>query len=171
MKIKQTIKIILIGLVASVGVANINPTLSHAATCAGVTTSIIGCSQPGLCSDGTDPYEGTKPSSDPAKIADYKAKYGHDYGVCKNGSKPNTSVEQSGVWGLLLMAINILTAGVGIAAVGGIIYGSIMYATAGGSPENVKKARTIITNVVIGIIAYAFMFTILNFITPGGLFN
>jgi hypothetical protein len=80
-------------------------------------------------------------------------------------------VEGTTLWSLLLMVINILTAGVGIAAVGGIIYGSIMYATSGGSPENVKKARTIITNVVIGIIAYAFMFTVLNFITPGGLFN
>ena len=82
-----------------------------------------------------------------------------------------TPVEGTAVWSLLLMVINILTAGVGIAAVGGIIYGSVMYTTSGGSPENVKKARTIITNVVIGIIAYAFMFTILNFITPGGLFN
>ncbi len=82
-----------------------------------------------------------------------------------------SGVEGTAVWGLLLIIINILTAGVGIVAVGGIIYGSIMYATSGGSPENVKKARTIITNVVIGIIAYAFMYAILNFITPGGLFN
>lgn len=82
-----------------------------------------------------------------------------------------TGAEGTAVWSLILTVINILTAGVGIVAVAGIIYGSIMYATSGGSPENVKKARTIITNVVIGIIAYAFMFTILNFITPGGLFN
>jgi len=80
-------------------------------------------------------------------------------------------VEGTAVWSLLLMVVNILTAGVGIVAVAGIIYGSVMYASAGGNPENVKKARGIITNVVIGIIAYAFMFTILNFITPGGLFN
>ena len=80
-------------------------------------------------------------------------------------------VEGTAVWSLLLIIINILTAGVGIVAVGGIIYGSVMYATSGGNPENVKKARGIITNVVIGIIAYAFMYTLLNFITPGGLFN
>ena len=82
-----------------------------------------------------------------------------------------TGAEATGVWSLLLMVINILTAGVGILAVAGIVYGSVMYASAGGNPENVKKARGIITNVVIGIIAYAFMYTILNFITPGGLFN
>jgi len=90
------------------------------------------------------------------------------------GCTPNTNAkgaEGTALWSLLLIVINILTAGVGIVAVGGIIYGSVMYATSGGNPENVKKARTIITNVVIGIIAYAFMFTFLNFITPGGLFN
>ncbi len=176
MKIKQTIKTIVIGLAVTIGASGLIGPSSHAATCAGVQTSIINCSQQGLCSDGTDPYEGTKPSDTDAtklvaKQADYLAKYHHEYGKCANGSAPNTSVEQSGVWGLLLMLINILTAGVGIVAVAGIIYGSVMYASAGGNPENVKKARSIITNVVIGIIAYAFMYAILNFITPGGLFN
>lgn len=80
-------------------------------------------------------------------------------------------VENTGVWGILLLAINILTAGVGIAAIGGIIYGAILYTSAGGSPEQVKKAMGIITNVVIGVIAYALMFSFLNFLIPGGLFN
>lgn len=82
-----------------------------------------------------------------------------------------SDVSNTGVWGVLLLAINILTAGVGIAAVGGIIYGAIMYTSAGGSPEQVKKAMTIITNVVIGVVAYALMFSVLNFLIPGGLFN
>lgn len=81
------------------------------------------------------------------------------------------TVENTGAWGLLLMVINILTAGVGIAAVGGIVYASILYTSAGGNPEQTKKAMGMITNIVIGIIAYAFMFALLNFITPGGLFN
>jgi hypothetical protein len=82
-----------------------------------------------------------------------------------------SNVNNSGVWGLLLLAINILTAGVGVAAVGGIVYGSILYTSAGGSPDGVKKAREVITNVVIGIVAYALMYSILNFIIPGGLFH
>jgi len=81
------------------------------------------------------------------------------------------AIEQSGAWGLLLIAINILTAGVGIAAIGGIIYGAVLYTSAGGSPEQVKKAMGIITNVVIGVVAYALMFSGLNFLIPGGLFN
>ena len=80
-------------------------------------------------------------------------------------------VENTAVWGLLLLAINILSAGVGIVAIGGVVYGSILYTSAGGSPEQVKKAMGIITNVVIGVVAYALMFSVLNFLIPGGLFN
>jgi hypothetical protein len=76
----------------------------------------------------------------------------------------------AGIWGLLLLVINILTAGIGIAAVAGIVYGSVLYTSAGSSPEQVKKAIGIITNVVIGLVAYALMYAFLNFIIPGGLF-
>jgi len=80
-------------------------------------------------------------------------------------------VENTAVWGLLLLAINILSAGVGVVAIGGVVYGSILYTSAGGNPEQVKKAMGIITNVVIGVVAYALMFSVLNFLIPGGLFN
>jgi hypothetical protein len=79
--------------------------------------------------------------------------------------------ENNGVWALLLLAINILTAGVGIAAVGGIVYGSILYTSAGGNAEQTKKAIEFIRNVIIGVVAYAIMFSFLNFIVPGGVFS
>lgn len=72
------------------------------------------------------------------------------------------------VWSLLLIAINILTAGIGVVALAGLVYGSILYTSAGGNPEQVKKARTIFTNVVIGVVAFAGMWALLNFIIPGG---
>lgn len=80
-------------------------------------------------------------------------------------------VENSGLWGILLLVINILTASIGVAAVGGIVYGSILYTSAGGDAANVKKAKEIIVNVVIGLVAYAVMYSFLNYIIPGGLFN
>jgi hypothetical protein len=80
-------------------------------------------------------------------------------------------VENSGLWGLLLLAINILTAGIGIAAVAGIVYGSVLYTSAADNPEQVKKAIEIIRNVVIGLVAYALMYSALNFLIPGGLFT
>jgi len=83
-------------------------------------------------------------------------------------NNPNDSINKNGLWAVLLQAINILTAGVGIAAIGGIVYGSISYTSAAGNAEQAKKAITIIKDVVLGLIAYIFMFALLNFIIPGG---
>lgn len=79
--------------------------------------------------------------------------------------------KNSGLWGVLLLVINILTAGVGALAVAGIVYGSILYTSAGGNQEQVKKAITVFTNVVIGVIAFAGMWALLNFLIPGGVFE
>jgi len=81
-----------------------------------------------------------------------------------------SDVKNTGLWAILLLAINILTAGVGVVALAGIVYGSILYTSAGGSQEQVKKAMGIFTNVVIGIIAFAGMWALLNFLIPGGVF-
>lgn len=81
------------------------------------------------------------------------------------------SGESNGIWALLITVINIMTGGVGILAVAGLVYGSIMYSTAEGDPGKVSKAREIIRNVVIGLIMFAAMYALLNFIIPGGIFN
>lgn len=80
-------------------------------------------------------------------------------------------IENTGLWSLLLMIVNILTAGVGVVALGGIIYGSILYTSSAGNPEQVKKAMTVIRNVIIGVVAFAAMFAVLNFLVPGGVFR
>jgi hypothetical protein len=88
-----------------------------------------------------------------------------------NCTKPGgTDVKSTGIWALLMLVINIISAGIGVAAVGGVVYGSVMYSTAGGSPEKVKQARVIIANTVSGLIAYAVLFALLNYLIPGGLF-
>lgn len=89
---------------------------------------------------------------------------------CTQGKDAKTA-KDSAVWGLLIMALNILTAGVGIAAVGGVVFGSLLYASAGDKAEQTKKAIGVITNVVIGIVAYGVMYIGLNFLIPGGIFN
>jgi len=83
---------------------------------------------------------------------------------------PAKTLASTGVWGVLLLAINILTALIGLAAVAGVVYGSVLYTSAGGNQEQVKKAMGIITNVVIGVIAYALMYSVSNFLIPGGIF-
>lgn len=79
--------------------------------------------------------------------------------------------QDSPIWAILLLVLNILTAGVGIAAVGGIVYGSIMYSSAGDSQDQTRKAMDIIKNTVIGLIAYGLMYLVLNFLIPGGIFR
>lgn len=90
---------------------------------------------------------------------------------CTNVDQSKKGVENTGVWSLLVGAIKFLSVGVGIAAVGGIVYAAILYTSAGGNAEQVKKAMGMITNTVIGVIAYALMFSLLNFLIPGGLFR
>lgn len=87
----------------------------------------------------------------------------------QNNSGPNP--QNNAIWGVLLIVLNILTAGVGIAAVGGIVYASILYTSAQDEASKVKEAKDIIRNVAIGIVAYGFMYMGLNFLIPGGIFT
>jgi len=91
--------------------------------------------------------------------------------IIKCDADNSGGVSNNGIWALLLMMLNILTAGVGIIAVGGLVYGSILYTTAEDKADQVKKATDIITNVVIGLILFALMWAGLNFIVPGGVFT
>lgn len=90
--------------------------------------------------------------------------------ICKDVNDSGEA-QSSGIWAILLLVLNIMTAGVGIAAVGGIVYGSIMYASASDRQDQTKKAMDIIKNTVIGLIAYGLMYLILNFLIPGGIFR
>ena len=69
---------------------------------------------------------------------------------------------------MIQFAINVLSAVVGVAAVGSLVYAGILYTTSAGNPEQAKKAITWIRNVVIGIVCYALMYLVLNYIVPGG---
>ena len=90
---------------------------------------------------------------------------------CDNVDTDASGMQNTGLWSILLTVINIMTVGVGVLALAGIVYGGILYTSSGGSPEQVKKARAIFTNVVIGVIAFGGMYALLNFIVPGGIFN
>lgn len=92
-------------------------------------------------------------------------------GMDNNNKDPKTSTQTNGVWKLLIFALNIMTAGVGILGVAGIVYGSVLYTTASDKAEQTKKAIGVITNVVIGIVAYGLMYIGLNFLIPGGIFT
>lgn len=82
---------------------------------------------------------------------------------CSKGGNP--------IWGLLLMVINILTAGIGIVAIGGIVYAAILWTTAEDKNAQIVKSKTTIFNVVVGLVGFALLYAFLQFLIPGGVFS
>ena len=72
---------------------------------------------------------------------------------------------------LLNFIIEILTWGIGIAALVGILIAGIIYMTASGEPEKVIKAKNRIVQIVIGLALYATLWAALNWLLPGGQFT
>ena len=151
MNIKQTLLLFAL-LLGMIGIF-VAPSAS-AITCGGVETSILKCPEPGA-------QECITESGDRVPAVN---------GKCANKSKLIAQPQDTGLWGVLILAMNILTAGVGVAAIAGIVWGSILYTTASGKPEQVKKANMVIANTVLGIVMYALLYSFLNFIIPGGMF-
>lgn len=95
-------------------------------------------------------------------------------GSCGGAETSVISCEGEGstaIINIIKQVIKILTAGVGVAAFGAVVYGAFLYTTSEGSPDKVKKAREVWMNTVIGLLMFAFMVAITNFIIPGGVFN
>ena len=67
--------------------------------------------------------------------------------------------------------MRFLTALVGILVVAGITVGGIVYSTGSGNPAKTQKGVTIIVNSILGLVTYALMFAIINFLIPGGIFK
>ena len=75
------------------------------------------------------------------------------------------------ILGLLLQVINFLAVGVGIAVVGGIIWGGMLYASSNGDASKVQQGKMAIVNALIGLFLFIFMYAIINYLVPGGLFR
>lgn len=129
----------------------------------------------GFCADGTTPGEagGTygEYNQNVFNSTGDKTCGGVGTSVISCDQTDSKDLENNGIYGILLLVINILTGMIGVAAIGGVVYASILYASAGGGSEQIKKAKTMLINIGIGIIAYLLTYSLLNFIIPGGLFN
>lgn len=79
--------------------------------------------------------------------------------------------EGCGVYMILNFAMQILSFGVVIAAAIGITISGITYMSAASNANQVVKAKRRIYEIVIGLAAYAVMWTFINFLLPGGLMN
>jgi hypothetical protein len=94
-------------------------------------------------------------------------------GSCGEGDKvkyvliPCTGKGGEAIASVLKLFIGILSLGVGITAVGGIAYGSILYAGARDNSGQVQQAITIIRTVLVGVLLYVLMVAILGWLVPG----
>ena len=79
---------------------------------------------------------------------------------CDNGGN------DGGVVQLLLQVVDIMTAGVAILAVVGVMWAGLKYLTAGGSEEKTRIAKRRIYEIVIGIVAYVLIYAILRWLLP-----
>lgn len=95
-------------------------------------------------------------------------------GQCAGGGSANSgnagSVDVSGnpIMQDITLVVNFLSAGVGIFIVGMIILGGIQYAMAGDNAQAVTAAKQRITNALIALIAFLFLFGFVQWLVPGG---
>ncbi len=67
---------------------------------------------------------------------------------------------------ILKLVVDILSIGVGVLGVAGISVVGIQYLTAGGSEEKTRKAKRRMFEIIIGLVAYAVIYVLLQFLLP-----
>ncbi len=70
------------------------------------------------------------------------------------------------IYYILNIVINVLTAGIGILSIIGIAYFGVQYLTAKDDPAQVKKAKSRLMAIIIGLAAYATIYAGLYFLLP-----
>jgi hypothetical protein len=69
---------------------------------------------------------------------------------------------------ILQIGINVLAAAVGVIAVIMLIIGGIQYSSSNGNPQAVTAAKQRIINVLMGLVAFIFLYAFLQWLIPGG---
>lgn len=75
-------------------------------------------------------------------------------------------------WGIdeiLKLVLNIVVYGLGAAAVLGVVIAGILYMTARDNEQQVATAKRRLYEIVVGLIAWAVMYAVLQWLLPGGL--
>lgn len=72
---------------------------------------------------------------------------------------------------MMVTVVNFIAAGVGIAVVGGIVWGALRYASANGNAAQAQQGVTVIVNAVIGLVLFILMYALVNFLVPGGVLS
>lgn len=79
----------------------------------------------------------------------------------------DTDDKGSGIKRLLSLVVTVLLYGIGVAAVIGVVWAGILYLTARDNEAQMAKAKTRLLEVAVGLIAWAMLFTLLQWLIPG----
>ena len=74
------------------------------------------------------------------------------------------------IFEILAIVLNIVTYGVGAAAVIGVMIAGFQYMTAKDNPAQVSKAKNRLIQIAIGLAIWVLFWGVLQFLLPGGLF-
>jgi uncharacterized membrane protein YqhA len=66
--------------------------------------------------------------------------------------------------------INILGVLIVVGASAMLVFAGVEYIAAADSPDRVKSAKQKITNVIIGVLAFFFLYAFMQWLIPGGAF-
>lgn len=89
---------------------------------------------------------------------------------CDGSSDPQKCLKDNPLIIWTRTAINFLAAGVGVIVTIMIIIGGIQYAAAGPNPQAVQAAKKKITNAIIALLAFFFLYAFMQYLIPGGIF-
>lgn len=120
------------------------------------------CADVNACSNSTLPSTNNCPSSGSADAGNKQSANPKEIQAC---------LKLNPIFKRLNEIINILAGAVGIVVTGAIIVGGIQYIMAGGNATAITAARQRITNALIALAAFIFMYSFLQWLIPGGVFG
>jgi len=109
-----------------------------------------------------DNQEPTRPDNKPSEAS-------QSYN-CSDKTKEEC-LDQNPIMVWLKLLINIFMGVIGVAAVLMVTVGGIQYITARDNAQAVASAKQRIINVVIGLVAFMFLYAFLQWLIPGGIFT
>ncbi|MDO4746958.1 MAG: hypothetical protein Q4A70_01255 [Candidatus Saccharibacteria bacterium] len=77
----------------------------------------------------------------------------------------------AGIWHILILTVEILSIGIGITALIGILIFGVQYLTGGGDVARTTKAKRRMFEIVIGLVGWVLIYSICEWLMPGGKFN
>ncbi len=111
------------------------------------------------------PVKGYAVDTPPATTGERVALPGDESDInCKEG----IGKDNCGITKYIIIFINVLSAILGIVITISIIVAGIQYSASAGNPQAVEASKKRISNAILALVVFAFMFGFLQWIVPGG---